>query len=344
MAQTIANKLTATLSPEEKKRIEQKPTENLKAYDLYLQAKLLVGDVKLNYAFGNFEQKVHSAVSLLERAVQLDPNFTLAYCASAEAHDLLYLYYNPTSERRAFGDAAMNRALGLQPELPEVQLAFAFHLYRAHHDYEQARVKLTIARRGLPNDADAIVLQAYIDRREGHFQKAIQEFNEAVTRDPRNRISMEELAFTLHDTRQFRAAEQVFDRLIGLAPDQPMLKVQKASVISFMETGDDAPLRAAIAGLPTSLADDRTVLSLRLGLALADRDGQQTRQLIEKMKGGEDDSNFAYGAVPVPIDCYSLLLARLEGEQPEAEFRLRGNARATKSKGENVTGKGGSAQ
>ena len=318
VAQTIASKLTATLSPEEKKRIEQKPTENLKAYDLYLQAKLLVGDVKLNYAFGNFEQKMRSAVSLLERAVQLDPNFTLAYCASAEAHDLLYLYYNPTSERRAFGDAAMNRALGLQPELPEVQLAYAFHLYRAHRDYEQALVKLTIARRGLPNDADAIVLQAYIDRREGHFQKAIQEFNEAITRDPRNRISMEELAFTLHDTRQFRAAEQVFDRLIGLAPDQPMLKVQKASVISFMETGDDAPLRAAIAGLPASLTDDRTVLSLRLGLAFADRDGQQTRQLIEKMKGGEDDSNFAYGAVPVPIDCYSLLLARLEGEQPEA--------------------------
>src|SRR5271165_4748930 len=153
VAQTIASKLTATLSPEEKKRIEEKPTENLKAYDLYLQAKLLVGDVKLNYAFGNFEQKMRSAVSLLERAVQLDPNFTLAYCASAEAHDLLYLYYNPTSERRAFGDAAMNRALGLQPELPEVQLAYAFHLYRAHRDYEQALVKLTIARRGLPKDA-----------------------------------------------------------------------------------------------------------------------------------------------------------------------------------------------
>jgi hypothetical protein len=103
--------------------------------------KLLVGDVKLNYAFGDFEQKMRSAVSLLERAVQLDPNFALAYCASAEAHDLLYLYYNPTPE-------------------------------------------------------------------------------------------------------------QVFDRLIGLAPDQPMLKVQKASVISFMETGDDAPLRGAIAALP----------------------------------------------------------------------------------------------
>lgn len=318
VAQTIANKLTATLSPEEKKRIEEKPTENLEAYDLYLQAKLLVGDVKLNYTFGNFEQKLRSAVDLLQRAVQLDPKFTLAYCASVDPNDQLYLYYDPTSERRAFGDAAMNNALRLQPELPEVHLAYAFHLYRIYRDYEQARVQLTIARRGLPNDAEAIVLQALIDRREGNFQKAIQDFNEALTRDPHNTFSMEELAFTLHDTRQFRAAEQVYDRLIGLEPDRPMLKVQKASVISFMETGDDAALRAAIAALPASLADDRAVLSQRLALALVDRDGQLARRLIENLQGGEDDTNFAYVAVPVPIDCYSLLLARLEGERPVA--------------------------
>ena len=160
IAQTIANKLTATISPEEKKRIEEKPTDNLEAYDLYLQAKLLVGDVKLNYTFGNFEQKLRSAVALLQRAVQLDPKFTLAYCASVDPNDQLYLYYDPTSERRAFADAAMNNALRLQPELPEVHLAYAFHLYRTYRDYEQARVQLTIARRGLPNDAEAIVLQA----------------------------------------------------------------------------------------------------------------------------------------------------------------------------------------
>ncbi|MBV8378794.1 MAG: hypothetical protein JO279_17510 [Verrucomicrobia bacterium] len=76
---------------------------------------------------------------------------------------------------------------------------------------------------------------------------------------------------TLYDTRQFRAAEQVYDRLVRLAPDQPMLKVQKASFISFMETGDDAALRAAIAALPASLTDDPSVLALRLGLAIAER-------------------------------------------------------------------------
>jgi len=55
---------------------------------------------------------------------------------------------------------------------------------------------------------------------------------------------------------------------------------------------------------------------LTAALALVDRDWLEARELIEKMKGGEDDGNFAYGRINVPIGCYSILLARLQGEQP----------------------------
>jgi tetratricopeptide (TPR) repeat protein len=177
---------------------------------------------------------------------------------------------------------------------------------------------LAFARRGLPNDAEAMVLEAYIDRRQGNFERAIQEFNEAVARDPHNTVSLEELAFTLHDTRQFHAAGKAYDRLIVLAPNQPMLKVQKASVVTLMSTGDNTELRSTIGALPASMADDRVVLSLRLNSELADRAWQQAKQLIEKMKGGEDDGNFAYAPIQMPVQCYSILLARLQGEQPGA--------------------------
>ena len=62
------------------------------------------------------------------RAVRLDPKFTLAYCASAEAQDLLYSWYDPTPERRASADAAINTELTLQIDLPEVHLAYALVL------------------------------------------------------------------------------------------------------------------------------------------------------------------------------------------------------------------------
>jgi len=92
-------------------------------------------------------------------------------------------------------------------------------------------------------------LQALIDRRQGNFEKAIQEFNEAVTRDPRNSVLLHDLALSLFATRQFTAAEQAFDRSIDLQPDERILKVEKAWFVTFMKTGDDAAFWSAIASL-----------------------------------------------------------------------------------------------
>jgi serine/threonine protein kinase/tetratricopeptide (TPR) repeat protein len=315
VAQTIAAKLTATLSPAEKRYIEKKPTENLEAYDLYLRAKELLISVRVSMNLGNVEKPLVDAIGFLGQAVRLDPKFTLAYCASAQAHDNLYFVYDPTPEQLALGNAAVDTALRLQPDLPEVHLAYASQLYLVYRDYERARVQLAIARRGLPNDTEAIDLGGRMDRRQGQFERAIGEFHEAITRDPRNALSIQELADTLYYVRQFRAAEQAFDRVIELRPDLPILKARKPLYVTFYETGDDSAVRSAIGGLPASMADDRGVLSLRLKFALVDRDWPQAKELIEKMKGGEDEGWFAYGDYPVPVGCYSIMLARLQGEQ-----------------------------
>jgi TolB-like protein/lipoprotein NlpI len=314
VAQTIATKLAATLSPEEKRNIEKKPTENLEAYELYLRAKELLVSVGVAATFADVQKPLQEAVALLDQAVQLDPKFTLAYCRATEAHDFLYRFYDPSSEQRGLGDATISRALALEPDLAEVHLAYAAHLYRGYLDYEQARAQITIARLGLPNDADAIALEAYIDRRQGRFEKAIQEFKDAIIRDPRNSVFVEGLAVTLQQTRQFRAAELTFERLIELRPDQPILKTQKPLLL-YYETGDDTAMRQAFAGFPASTADDRGALSLRLAFAFIDRDWAQAKQLIEKMNGRNDEGDFANGGVNVPIGCYSILLARLQGEQ-----------------------------
>jgi adenylate cyclase len=96
VAQTIAGKLTATLSADEKNRIEAKPTDNLETYDLYLQAKEIMVRTRVTTSFGNVEKPLLEAIDLLDKAVRLDPKFTLAYCLSAEAHDLFYISYDPS--------------------------------------------------------------------------------------------------------------------------------------------------------------------------------------------------------------------------------------------------------
>jgi serine/threonine protein kinase/Tfp pilus assembly protein PilF len=335
VAQTIVRKLNATLSPEEKRSIEAKPTDNLEAYDLYLRANELIMIASASLGFNDIERPLGEAIGFLERAVQLDPKFTLAYCASGLAHDLLYYIPDPTPERRALADAAVNSALRLQPDLPEVHLAYAYHLYYGYQDYEQARAQLAIAKRGLPNDVKVIALQAYIDRQQGNFENAIQELREAITLDPRNKVSLQELEFTLYCTRQFSAAEQIYDRLQEIPPDQLELRVVRASDMGD-KTGDYTAQRSAIAALPPSRADDRNGLTWRLSMAVYDRNWAQAKGIIEKMKGGEDLGGFAYGWFPVPVGCYSILIARLQGEpaggNPSfAEVREQMNQKIQKS-------------
>jgi tetratricopeptide (TPR) repeat protein len=336
VAKTIAQKLAATLSPDEKNRIEAKPTENLAAYDLYLRAKELTLRFGVLTSMESPEKPLAEAISLLEQAVRLDPKFTLAYCELARANGLLYVL-DQAPERRPSGEAAIQSALRLEPDLPEVHLAYAYHLSYGYGSGEsqRAREQLEIAKRGLANNTDLLRLEAYMDRRQGNWEKAIREYNEAIALDPRNTFSIRELADTYLFFGEFSAAEKTFDRLIDLLPDQPLLKVEKAT-IPWMMSANDGPARSAIAALPASIAEDRSVLTVRLSLALDDRDWPQAKEIIEKFNGREDSGGFAYARRPVPAGCYSILIARLEGEHPGAsagfaEVREQLNQKVQKS-------------
>jgi TolB-like protein/Flp pilus assembly protein TadD len=317
VAQTIAGKLSAALSPEEKKRIEAKPTENIKAYDMYLKAKEKLVDVVIS-AHGHTEQPIRDSLSLLQQAVELDSEFANAYSLMAFAHDALYLEFEQTPGRRSLADEAINNALRLQADHPEVHLAYANHLYRAHRDYERARAQLDIAKRDIPNNSEAIYLEALMDRRQGDFESAIQKFNQAITLDPRNPKPISDLAETLSYSRQFSAAEHSWDQLIGLVPDRPILKLIKEYHATVLKTGDDTAYRSGIESLAKSMPDDKLLLSERLNLALGRRDWPEAKQLLGKMGDGDDAAQFAYGRWPVPTACYAILLARLQGEQPDA--------------------------
>jgi tetratricopeptide (TPR) repeat protein len=169
--------------------------------------------------------------------------------------------------------------------------------------------------RELPNSAEGNVLLALVDRRQGNCEKAIQELRKASELDPRNPYAMLILAETLTDMRQYRASEQAYDRLIELVPNSPMIKVEKELCVTFFRTGNYTTALSALAALPTSMADDRRALTLRLNFVLIDQNWVQANRLLEQLKGRQAEF-LAYVNVQVPIGCYSLLLARLQGKSP----------------------------
>jgi tetratricopeptide (TPR) repeat protein len=182
-------------------------------------------------------------------------------------------------------------------------------------------VQLAIARHGLPNDPEAALLEAYMTRRQGYFEKAVQRFDEALSVDPRNLTAILELGGTFYMIRQFAACEREYDRAIDLAPDQPMFKALKGE-ITPMKTADDAALSSVLATLPASMADDRGVMTYRLNLALYQRNWKEATARIDQIGGGEDDAAFAGSTLPVPVGCYSILIARLQGKPPELDSSL----------------------
>jgi TolB-like protein/thioredoxin-like negative regulator of GroEL len=333
VAQAIAAKLAVALSPAEKKSIEAKPTDNLEAYELYLRANELFSETVNSDAKSN--ERLLEAVGFLEQAVRLDQNFALAYCVSANVHDELYLWFDATPERLALADAAISAALRLQPDLPEAQLAMARHLYHGYRNYDGARVELSVARRGLPNSVEATRLEAFIDRRQGNMEKAVQALNETLVRDPRNLSSLFNLAETLHAMRKFDAAAPLYDRIIDLWPNEPVYKVNRAIYTRFYKTGDTSTFWSAIAALPQSTTSDPDIVDWRVWFLLADHEWAEAAQLIEKMKG-DHQASFTYGTRWVPMDCYSVLLARLRNDQHAptpafTEVREQLNQRVLKS-------------
>ena len=336
IAQTIADKLTAALSPGERQRIEAKQTENLEAYDLYLRAKSLTANAQTLGNFEAVEDRGVQAIDCLKEAVRLDPKFALAYSALALAEDGLM-----SPDWRSSADAAIGNALRLQPDLPEVRLAYANHLAFSSGDDERARIQLAIVKRTLTNNPEAILLEAILNQNQGNWKGAVERYNELLALDAGNSVGLKFLALTLSHARQYHSSEQAFDRLIRLLPEQPTLHVDKAFFVNFRETGDDTALHSAIAALPPELHEGRGALSLQLVLAAADRDWQQLNAVIEKMNGGEENGDFAYADTGVPAGCYSILRSRVQGERPDQE---PGSAKARERLSEKIQKSPGNAQ
>jgi serine/threonine protein kinase len=286
IAQMVALRLRAQLSPEERKDIEERPTNNLEAYDLYLQAKQLF---QANYWIlpSNEKQTDSNIISLLEEATRKDSKFALAYCLLAKVHDSLYVdRIDHTPNRRALGDAAVNEALRLRPDLPEAHLAMAFHLYYSYRDFERARVQIAIATQALPNNADVLELTALIDRVQGRWEKSTAGLEKALTLDPRSQELLGYLDETYMSLRRYRDQRRILDRRIGLEPDQPLNRVYKADS-AFYEKADVDGARAAYEALPSSMKDDPSITAARSYFATCARDFAAAKEIINKSPNEE---------------------------------------------------------
>ena len=244
IAKAIADQLQAKLSPNEKKAIEQPPTTDLAAFDLYSRAKSLLLTATFS-ATGDPDRR--KAIEFLDEAVKRDPSFFDAYCQLAYAHESLYAVMGSdhTPARLALAEAAVQAATRLRPDAAETHFARAQYLYYGLRDYAGALAELEIARRALPNDPRLPELTGYILRRRGQQEEGLQNLQRAVELDPRNFFTLQQIALSYQYLQRRSEAIAALDRALAIVPDNVETRASRG-LFYLCWKADTRPLRQTI--------------------------------------------------------------------------------------------------
>jgi len=221
IAKGIAESLQAKLTGREEQALALKATNNPEAYDAYLRG--LSSEARSMSAW--------EAADFYDRAVQLDPNFALAWARLSRADADLYLDLRDASPRRRdAAKRALETAQKLQPDSPETLLALGYYQYRVLRDDGVAKTTFGRVGKMLPARSEVPYALAEVARHEGQWDQSIAYYEQALALDPRNVELLREAAFTYSIVRQFEAALKLYDRALDITPNDPELMAGKASI------------------------------------------------------------------------------------------------------------------
>src|SRR5712671_2572661 len=222
IAKAIADQLQAKLSPNEKAAIEQRPTNDVGAFELYSRAKDLILDTGFSAISA---QNLRQGIDLLNQALVRDPSFFAAQVQLVYAHDTFYgISTDHTPERLALAEQALQAVSRLRPDAGETHLSRAGHLYWAYRDYDGALAELEVVRGKLPNEPQIFELTAAIARRRGAHEEGVRNYQRAMELDPRNFFKLQQLAISYNLLRRYPEQIATIDRALSIKPDDPEMK------------------------------------------------------------------------------------------------------------------------
>ena len=312
VAEQIVGELRAKLSSQEKAAIEERPTADEVAYELYVQAK----NLSAMTAFSSREKESLSlVVDLLQQAIARDPAFFLAYYELAHTHDKVYIVgVDHTPARLALAEHAVETLRRLRPNSGETHLANAYHLYCAYLDYDRARAELVLARHLLPNDSFVFELSGYIDRRQSRWEDSARNFEQGLDLDPRNVNILQQLYINYHYLRRYADGKAVLDRVLAIVPGDVGTRGQRGSV-ELDWHADPKPLHETIATVltqePASIAE---LADLWLYLTLSERDFASAELALKAM----GTSQCIFEDIELPAEWCQGLVARAKGDSDAA--------------------------
>jgi serine/threonine protein kinase len=314
IARKVAERLNAKVTSAERLDIEQSPTSDVSAFDLYTRAKNVLTR-NLPGTAGKAGRL--QAIDLLNQAVARDPSFFDAYCLLAWFHDDVYFFgFDHTPARLASAEAAIQAAFRLRPAAGEAHLARAWNLYHGYLDYDGALAELEVARQTLPNNSEVFELTAYIQRRQGRWEESTRNLAHAIELDPRNVRLLESIARDFYARfRRYAEAKSAWDRLLAILPNDAATEVARASV-EFDWKADTGPLHQLIDEIrATNPAAVPKIADRWLLCALAERDVGSAKDALLTSEFPLGDEN-----VQFPHPFVEGVIARMANDEPKAHL------------------------
>src|SRR5438046_2834864 len=270
LAQRISQELRAKLSAREKTNLQTHPTRDILAYELFLRARELFHWAGSCYSY----DKGADALRLIDEAIKRDPQFALAYGLASRLHSELFWFgYDKSASRLERAKTTADAALKLQPDLGEAHLAEAFYYYYGFRRYDVAQKHVTAAVRAIPNDADVLNTAGAIARRDGRWNEAVTNLEQARDRDPRNLSVLWSLLESYLALHEYTKAERTVSDALSVSPNAPFFLLAPGAIALFRD-GETAPLRSSLRQIPGSFdpGGARSTIALRLSLMEGDVD------------------------------------------------------------------------
>jgi TolB-like protein/Flp pilus assembly protein TadD len=311
LAQKIASALQAKLSPNEKSRLDRRPTIDSDAYLLFVQAH--------DYANRPDRSRETSvkAEELFEQAIKLDPNFAAAFAGLSMVESWIYHSFEPTPARREKARLNADESLRLQPDLPEGHLALGFAYYYGDRDYERALAEFEIAKRSLPNEAQIYLAIGSIQRRQGKWAESTANIEKAAALDPKNANILSNLAFSYMALRNFEAADKTLDRVVAVAPESSMRALKGG--LAILWKGDVGFAENQLSTM--SPQNDQVGLTTwaHVWVLMLQRKFPEALQMAQQFRG---ETMFNTTTAPIPKAFLEGMIYLLQGDTEKAQPAL----------------------
>ncbi len=275
IAETVAETLKIHFLPREKQELDNRATDNLEAYTLYLQGKVRWDS--------RSEASVNAAISYFERAIKLDPDYALAYSGLADCYIILgfFGFQEPSS---VFSKAKeyVTKALEINKDLAEAHASLGDLSMHHFHDWPAAEKELKTAVSLKPSYATAHHWYSEYYASMGRLEEALLENQLALELDPFSLIARNMRGKYLYFARRYEEAENAYKETLVIDPNHALTYKGLAEVYTmtgkFVLALSETQRAIELSGGSAFIEDDLAYIHARAGNIL------QAREILERLK------------------------------------------------------------